>query len=118
MRWTRVLPGDRIVFDTAVFPPANPATIQHGWLPNLEAGYVTIDASNAGVILDATGGAPGLQVRSDGNTIRGLTMIHGDWTNLSLAKGASFNTIGGDRAAGAGPNGQGNSFGRARGPTH
>jgi parallel beta-helix repeat protein len=121
----RALPGDRIVFDPVVFPPHNPATIgpaqalgqavaNNGWLPDLDAGYITIDASEAGVILDADGRAPGLLVRSDGNTLRGLTIIHGNWTNLTVQEGASFNTIGGDRAVGAGINGQGNTFGRAR----
>ncbi|HRJ40706.1 MAG TPA: right-handed parallel beta-helix repeat-containing protein, partial [Caldilineaceae bacterium] len=46
--------GDTILFDAAVFPPTNPATIAltSGGLPNLSQGGVTIDASNAGVILD------------------------------------------------------------------
>ncbi len=48
-------PGDVIVFDPAVFPPDNPVTISVlSPLPPLSQGNVTIDASNAGVILDGS----------------------------------------------------------------
>ncbi|MBC8422446.1 MAG: right-handed parallel beta-helix repeat-containing protein, partial [Chloroflexi bacterium] len=49
--------GDTITFDPAVFPPGSPATIAltSGQLPDLDDGNVTIDASDAGVILDASG---------------------------------------------------------------
>jgi hypothetical protein len=47
--------GDTIRFNTDVFPPAMPATISVTYqLPSL-VGSVTIDASNAGVILDGSG---------------------------------------------------------------
>ena len=52
------LPGDTIAFSSAIFPIAQPATIAltSGAPPELNQGYVTIDAGNLGVILD--GGRP------------------------------------------------------------
>jgi len=49
--------GDVIGFDTGVFPPSNPQTITitSGELPAIKQGNLTIDASNAGVILDGSG---------------------------------------------------------------
>ena len=48
--------GDRIEFDTAAFPPTSPATITlTSGLPGLDDGNVTIDASDAGAILDGSG---------------------------------------------------------------
>ncbi len=48
-------PGTVIHFDPSVFPPENPAKIQiKSVLPDLSLGRVTIDASNAGVILDGS----------------------------------------------------------------
>jgi hypothetical protein len=54
-------PGDTITFSTSVFPPANPATITVlSALPIITMDNVTIDGSNAGVILDglSIGGTP------------------------------------------------------------
>ncbi len=48
--------GDRITFDTTVFPPTQPVTIAlASALPDLITNNVTIDGSNAGVILDGSG---------------------------------------------------------------
>ena len=48
-------PGDTITFDQTVFPPHSPATIfVTTELPALDKGNVTIDASDAGVILDGS----------------------------------------------------------------
>jgi len=49
--------GDTIRFDTSVFPPTAPATIAltSESLPWLTQGNLTIDASDAGVILDGSG---------------------------------------------------------------
>jgi hypothetical protein len=53
-------PGDTITFDPNIFLPENPTTIflknedQDSALPNLLQGGLTIDASNAGVILDGS----------------------------------------------------------------
>ena len=56
--------GDTITFDPAVFPPATPASIfPQGGLPDIWQGNLTIDASNAGVILDGNNaGGRGLQI--------------------------------------------------------
>jgi hypothetical protein len=48
--------GDTITFDTTVFPPSNPMTIVlTSALPDISQGDLTIDASDAGVILDGSG---------------------------------------------------------------
>lgn len=47
--------GDTITFDATVFPPTSPMTITlTSGLPELTQGNLTIDASNAGVILDGS----------------------------------------------------------------
>jgi hypothetical protein len=72
--------GDVIQFDPVVFPPEAPATIAvKSELPHLTVGNVTLDASNAGVILDGSQIAgdwiAGLQiVESSNNTIQGLVI--------------------------------------------
>lgn len=104
-----------ITFDPAVFPPASPVTIVlQTPLPAIERNYVTVDASNAGVILEGgmldtqqiLGESSGLTVRGFHGTVMGLQIyrfpVHG-----ILAEGA-YCVIGGSRAVGAGPVGQGN----------
>jgi len=106
--------GDTIIFDPAVFPPNAPETIAvTSGLPQISQGYLTIDASDAGVILDgsqlpAGSWIPGLEIVSDGNTIRGLQVIHFTGTGIVVALRGRDNTIGGDRSIGQGPIGQGN----------
>lgn len=110
-------PYDTITFAPAIFPPDKPTTI---FLENLvdrdnalsiNQGRLTIDASNAGVILDGSkmegDWVNGLSISSDGNTIRGLQIIHFSGVGLVLCS-ASGNMIGGDPEIGAGPIGQGN----------
>ncbi|MGD2146084.1 MAG: right-handed parallel beta-helix repeat-containing protein, partial [Anaerolineae bacterium] len=103
--------GDTITFDPAVFPPTAPVTISlAGALPQIHQGNLTLDASNAGVILDGTN-VPGawvacLQVNSNGNTVQGLQVSNFSGTGIAI--GGACNTIGGDRSVGAGPHGQGN----------
>jgi hypothetical protein len=47
--------GDTITFDPTVFPPTRPVTIAlSSGLPGIHQGNLTIDASNAGVILDGS----------------------------------------------------------------
>lgn len=103
--------GDTIRFDPQAFPPHRPATIElTSALPPLSAGHVTIDASDAGVVLDgsaAPSDANGLLIESDGNVVKGLH-IQGFSRNGILIQGGRGNTIGGDRSRGAGPSGQGN----------
>ncbi len=107
-------PGDTITFDPAVFPPHAPQTIAvTDVLPGLGQGYVTIDASDAGVILDGSQlprdtWIGGIEIVSDGNTIRGLQVVNFTGTGIVVALHGRGNTIGGDRGIGAGPTGQGN----------
>jgi len=106
--------GDTITFDPAVFPPNAPETIAiTSGLPQISQGYLTIDASDAGVILNGSqlptdSWIPGLEIVSDGNTIRGLQVIHFTGTGIVVALHGRHNTVGGDRSIGAGPTGQGN----------
>src|SRR3990170_979776 len=106
--------GDTITFDPSVFPPdAQVAISVTSGLPQIHQGNLTIDASNAGVILDGSQLAretwiPGLEIVSDGNTIRGLQVIHFTGTGLVVALHGKNNVIGGDRNSGMGPIGQGN----------
>lgn len=56
-RWAleNVRPGERIIFDPAVFPPDNPTRILlRSQLPPLVRGEVIIDGTDAGVILDGS----------------------------------------------------------------
>jgi hypothetical protein len=106
---------DTISFDPAVFPPAAPVTIfVSSELPHIRANNLTIDASNAGVILDgdqvAGGWVAGLQIVSaEGVTVRGLQFTH--FHNAIAVSGTStYTVIGGERSIGVGPTGQGNLF--------
>ena len=102
--------GAKIIFDPQVFPPLQPATIYpSSGLPALGSGNVTIDASNAGVILDgsqASSGMTGLDIPSDHNIIRGLQVIN--FTGYGIHIRGAGNIIGGDRKRGSGPLGEGN----------
>ena len=103
--------GDTVTFDPAVFPPASPATITVASdLPWLTQGGVTIDASNAGVVLDgssAPAGTRGVVITSGGNRVQGLQIVGfpGDGVHINPGQ---YNLIGGDRGVGSGPLGQGN----------
>ncbi|MGC9334315.1 MAG: Ig-like domain-containing protein, partial [Anaerolineae bacterium] len=114
LRWCidNALGGDTITFDPLVFDPLNPVTITLlSSLPPLTQGSVTIDASEAGVILDGSGtsaGSSGLVIESDHNVIKGLQVIGFPATGISISGGATFNQIGGSRSLGSGPLGQGN----------
>ncbi len=109
--------GDIITFDPAVFPPDRPTTIflqGEGIsiaLPELTQGHLTVDASDAGVILDGSKTRGDwvncLGIRSDGNVIRGLQIVSFPGSGIAIMDGAN-NIIGGDRTIGAGPVGQGN----------
>ena len=113
-------PGDIITFDPEVFPPNLPTTITLATgLPELSQGSLTIDASNAGVILDGSEITDpefqyGLHILSDSNTIRGLQIRGFPFAGIVLERGANRNLIGGDRGIGSGPLGQGNLIGGNR----
>jgi hypothetical protein len=108
--------GVTITFSPAVFPPGSPATIHlQSSLPALSAGSITIDGSNAGVILDGNHTVQtGIKVASSYNRIMGLQIINFDAQPIGdgiLIDGLSqYNQIGGDRQVGNGPSGQGNVF--------
>jgi len=89
--------GDRIDFDTAVFPLISPATIAltSGPLPDIAQGDLTIDASNAGVILDGSGlpSGNGFRLTSNGNTIRGMQILNFPDHGVEICCGAQDNTI-------------------------
>ena len=104
--------GDTITFDTSVFPPTRPVTIVliSGPLPDITQGNLTIDASNAGVIIDGSSvsDGDGLRITSDGNTIKGLQIIRFPGNGVEIADGAQHNTIGGDWTMGSALHGEGN----------
>jgi hypothetical protein len=105
--------GDVITFSPAVFPPTSPATIfVQGELPFLDKGNVTLDASNAGVILDGSlmpsGHCCGIIIHSNGNVVQGLQILH--FPSLGISLYGEYNLIGGSRLVGNGPVGQGNVF--------
>jgi parallel beta-helix repeat protein len=107
--------ADIITFDPLVFPPSAPVTISlTSSLPHINQGNLTIDASNAGVILDGSqaGGewTAGIGIVSEHNVIRGLQVIHFTGPGIQLDPTANFNTVGGGRNVGNGPLGQGNLF--------
>lgn len=106
--------GDVITFDPEVFPPDKPVTIAISiGLPALAQGYLTIDASNAGVIMDGSSITTqefvhGIVISSDHNIIRGLQIVGFTDAGIALSPGCQYNIIGGDRNIGDGPLGQGN----------
>ncbi len=109
----RAAPGATITFDPTVFPPDDPAAISLlSGLAELTQGQITIDGSNAGVVLDGSQlpreNIDGLVIASSHNVIRGLQILRFPEHGLTIHHGAQDNTIGGDRTAGAGPTGQGN----------
>ncbi len=104
--------GDLIIFSPGVFPPTAPATIFIGpeSLPNITQHHITIDASNAGVILDgsAVPGTwdPGINIYfSNNNVVRGLQVRN---FPVGISISGNHNVIGGSRLVGSGPTGQGN----------
>ena len=103
--------GDVITFSPTVFPPSAPVTIHIGpeRLPWLTRGNVTVDASNAGVILDGSSVSgswdPGIGIDSDNNTVRGLQIVN---FPVGIDILGHNNLIGGSRLVGSGPTGQGN----------
>ncbi|HEY45078.1 MAG TPA: right-handed parallel beta-helix repeat-containing protein [Anaerolineae bacterium] len=109
-------PYDTIIFHPAVFPPDAPATINvSSELPHIRVSNLTLDASEAGVILDGSnvpgGWVAGLQiVSSEANTVRGLQVSNFSGPGIAISGEARFNVIGGDRGIGSGPFGQGNQF--------
>lgn len=85
-------PGDIITFDGSVFPISNPQTIYlRSNLPNLEQGYLTIDAEAAGVILAGSqfpgGWDSAIVIVSNHNIVRGLTLLNFSGAALQISGG-------------------------------
>ncbi len=85
-------PGDVITFDPAVFPPKDPAVIT--LLSPLEyvgQGSLTIDASDAGMILDGSkvGGewTPGIGINSSNNVIKSLHIVYFPGPGIGIGNG-------------------------------
>ena len=103
--------GNLITFSPTVFPPAAPVTIRIGPdpLPWVSKGNITIDASNAGVILNGSNVTgmwkTGIGINSNNNTVRGLQIIN---FPIGINILGHNNLIGGSRLVGNGPIGQGN----------
>jgi hypothetical protein len=81
--------------------------------PTITLDGLTIDASNAGVILDGSSiaitTANGLQIHgADGIVVKGLQVINFPDDGIEIAGGAQNVIIGGDRTVGAGLLGEGN----------
>jgi len=91
-----VISPDTIVFDTTVFPPANPATISlNSGLPTLSTGGDTIDGTSAGVIVDGVSKTfDCFDITSANNTIKGLE-IYNCMSGVTIRGGAHSNTVGG-----------------------
>jgi hypothetical protein len=104
--------GDTITFDTDVFPPTSPVTIPlSSALPSIITDSLTVDASDAGVILDGSGLSSGdgfTVVGADNVSIRGLQILRFPRCGVTVMAGGTNTTIGGDRLTGRGPFGQGN----------
>lgn len=113
LRWCleNIAEAGVITFDVSVFPPERPAAITPVRpLPPLERSRVVVDASDAGVILDGSrtpAGTSGLVLRSEGQVIKGLQIVKFPNVGIDL-QGARKATIGGDRARGRAPTGEGN----------
>lgn len=117
---TNLAAGDVLTFDPTVFPPNAPTTIRVATvLPLIRASDVTIDASNAGVILDGSllsgDFESGLEIEesSKNNIIRGMQIVNFPSAGIYV-NGGGGNLIGGDRRRGAGPVGEGNVVSRNR----
>jgi hypothetical protein len=106
----RVLPGQTITFDAEVFSPSHPDTISlTSVLPPITQGYITLDASNTGVVIDGhqlTQGS-GMKIDSDQNRIQGLQILNFPEHGIDIS--GNDNMIGGDRSIGEGNVTSGNS---------
>jgi len=106
--------GDKLRFDTNVFQPNNPGTISitSGQLPTITQGSITVDASDAGVIIDGSTlqNCYGFSIQSDSNVIKGLKIQNFPHAGIHLDESASYNIIGGNRNYGTGINGEGNTI--------
>jgi hypothetical protein len=102
--------GGCILFDTKVFPTEDPTVIYISDTIKLErANNITLDASNAGVIIDGSKLQPntnGICIQTSGNVIKGFQLQNLPTNSISL--NSPDNIIGGSRVNGKGPSGEGN----------
>ncbi|MBN1317608.1 MAG: right-handed parallel beta-helix repeat-containing protein [Anaerolineales bacterium] len=103
--------GDTILFSSATFSPTNPATITlASCLPAIVQDNLTVDGSDAGVILDGNAtcgqGCSGLGIEADNVQIYGLQIVNFPGNGIELR--GQNNTIGGDENLVGGPLGRGN----------
>lgn len=103
----RAKAGTVIKFSEEVFPKDTPVAIQVlSGLPPLTTGFITIDASDTGVILDGNRlnhgkGLNGLEIFSNNNIVMGLQIINFPKLGIGIMDGAQENRIGGtDRGEG------------------
>lgn len=92
-----------------IFDQKKPAVIKlESPLPQIDRDYLTIDASNAGVILDGgkLKGGDGLLIYSSNNKVMGLQILH--FLQNGIRVEGKENQIGGNRKTGIGPVGEGN----------
>jgi hypothetical protein len=98
-----VATGGSITFSTTTFPKSAPARITlNSPLPPLTAGSVSLDASKAGVILDANGLDNALTVMSSKNRVSGLQVTNFRYTGIKVENMTWDNVIGGNRNLGQG----------------
>jgi len=105
-------PGGTILFNPVIFPPDQPATIYlEEQLPQILNNSITVDASNAGVILDGQQKVQsGLIVSSAYNKVMGIQFVNFPMDGILVDFPSQYNQIGGDHSIGEGPSGQGNVF--------
>jgi hypothetical protein len=104
--------GGTVSFDPVVFSASGqPQQILLSSPLQLDQGWITLDASNAAVILVGNWAInAGIVVASPGNTIKGLQVADFGVAGIVLNGDAAHNQIGGDRRSGSGPTGEGNAI--------
>ncbi len=99
--------GENIAFDPVVFPPEAPVTITltSGPLPEIWQAYLTIDGTEAGVILDGSAleSGNGLHITSSGNAVQGLQILYFPENGILLDGDATDNLVGGINSTPGGP---------------
>ena len=105
-------PGGTVSFDPVAFPASGqPKQIPLSSPLQLDQGWITLDASNAAVMLVGNGASyAGVVVTSPGNNIKGLQVTGFTGGGIVLNGAAAHNQIGGDRRTGSGPTGEGNAL--------
>ena len=101
--------GTTITFDPAIFPIDQPKMIRlDSALPAIGENYTTLDASNAGVILDGSNltTGRGIYIKGSHCTVMGLQIYN--FPEMGIEVEADYARIGGSREIGTGPVGQGN----------